>query len=183
MTARQTTTTTIVIPLRPDPSPAPALPNATPMSRLLHWSESWQDELGIHLPNLPVDLIEALPAAIDQARKDLTPGDAGEVLVALSTFASRRGFPLPEGPGLEMDVEALASWPRDLWRKSFRAVWEKFAYRRLPEVPDFRQHIEGDLAERRERLARLESLRLRLETVRLRQQWNLESRQRRERRC
>jgi hypothetical protein len=58
------------------------------------------------LPDIPAELIEALPAALDMARQDLEPGDPGEVMAALSTLASRRGFPLPEGLALEMDVEA-----------------------------------------------------------------------------
>ena len=78
-----------------------------------------------------------------------------------------------------MDVEVMAGWPRDLWRKAFRTVWEQFAYRRLPEVADFRKYIAADLEERRSRLDRLELLRLKLETVRLKRQWDEELRARR----
>ena len=104
---------------------------------------------------MPAEIVDRLPAAVAQARSDLAPGDAGEVLAALTTLASRRGFPLPDDIALEMDVEVMAGWPRDLWRKAFRAVWEQFAYRRLPEVADFRKHIAADLEERRSRLDRL----------------------------
>jgi hypothetical protein len=180
----QTAMTGTVVPLQPDPQPpAQALPNSTSLTRLLHWSESWHDEQGIHMPDIPADLVEALPAAIDQARQDLEPGDPGEVMAALSTLASRRGFRLPEGMALELDVEVLSSWPRDLWRKGFRGVWEGFAYRRMPEPADFRAHIAADFEERRARLARLKSLQLRLETIRLRQQWDEESRRRRPQPC
>ena len=48
----------------------------------------------------------------------------------------------------------------------------------MPEVGDFRKHIEHDLAERRNRLARLESMALRLRTVELRERWDAESRER-----
>jgi hypothetical protein len=166
-----------VIPLRPA-SQVPALPNATPLTRLRCWSESWHEEPGVLLPDMPADLIDALPAAIDQVRQDLEPGNPGEVMAALTNLASRRGFPLPDGMALELDVEVLASWPRDLWRKAFRNVWERFSYRRMPEVSDFRAHIATDLDERRARLDRLESMRLRLETIQLRIQWDEESRRR-----
>ena len=166
-----------VIPLRPA-SQVPALLNATPLTPLRCWSESWHEEPGVLLPDMPADLIDALPAAIDQARQDLEPGNPGEVMAALTNLASRRGFPLPDGMALELDVEVLASWPRDLWRKAFRNVWERFSYRRMPEVSDFRAHIATDLDERRARLDRLESMRLRLETIQLRIQWDEESRRR-----
>jgi hypothetical protein len=166
-----------VIPLRPA-SQVPALPNATPLTRLRCWSESWHEEPGVLLPDMPADLINALPAAIDQARQDLEPGNPGEVMAALTNLASWRGFLLPDGMALELDVEVLASWPRDLWRKAFRNVWERFSYRRMPEVSDFRAHIATDLDERRARLDRLESMRLRLETIQLRIQWDEESRRR-----
>jgi hypothetical protein len=42
---------------------------------------------------MPADLIDALPAAIDQARQNLEPGNPGEVMAALTNLASRRGFP------------------------------------------------------------------------------------------
>ena len=77
---------------------------------------------------------------------------------------------------LELDVEVMSAWPRDLWRKAFQSVWERFEYRRMPEVPDFRKYIAADLEERQSVLHRLESIRLRLETVRLRRQWDEEAR-------
>jgi hypothetical protein len=180
MTALQTTIPANIVPLRPNSQAlVQASPSATTLTRLLHWSESWRDEPGVLLPDIPAELIEALPTALDMARQNLEPGDPGEVMAALSTLASRRGFPLPDGLALEMDVEALANLPRDLWRKAFRAVWEGFAYRRMPEVPDFGAHIADELAERRARLDRLQGMQLRLETIRLREQWDAESRRRR----
>jgi hypothetical protein len=49
----------------------------------------------------------------------------------------------------------------------------------MPEVADFRRVIEADLADRRSRLDRLESIRLKLETVELRKVWDEEARRRR----
>ena len=159
--------------------PVPTSPSATPSARLLAWSESWADEPAVHLPDLPPGLEAALPDALAQARRDLAPGDPGEVLAALTALASRRGLDLPDGIALELDTEIMAVWPRDLWRKAFRIVWERFAYRRLPEVADFRRVIEADLAERQARLDRLDTLRLKLETVRLRKEWDEQARRRR----
>jgi hypothetical protein len=156
---------------------APALPNATMLTRLHAWSASWADEPVIHLPELPDDLVAALPGAIEQAQRDLEAGDPADVLAALTTLASRRGFELPDGAALEMDVALLASWPRDLFQRAFQRVWEEFAYRRLPEVADFRKYIEAELTERQQRLARLTMLRLKVETVQRRRQWDAAARE------
>ena len=69
--------------------------------------------------------------------------------VAVRTRKGR--IDLPVGIAFEMDVELMAGWPKDLFQKAFRMVWERFAYRRLPEVADFFRYIELDLGERRQR--------------------------------
>ena len=178
MTIAARTTGTVVPLVRPAHRP-PALLNATRSARLHAWSESWAGEPLPHLPDLPPDLAAALPEAIGQARRDLAPGDPGEILAALTTLASRRGFDLPDGFALELDIEVMAGWPQDLWRKAFRGVWERFAYRRMPEVADFRRVIEADLAERQARLVRLESIRLKLGTIELKKTWDEQARRRR----
>ena len=63
----------------------------------------------MHLPYIPQDVLDDLPLAIHLAERDLEPGDPEEVLAALSEFATRRKFELPDGPGLAMDVELLAA--------------------------------------------------------------------------
>lgn len=163
---------------RSDPARSP---NGMQVERLHAWSESWADEPLPHLPELPPDLIDCLPEAVRHAREALAPGDPAEVMAALASLASRRGFPLPDEIALELDVEVISTWPRDLWRKAFRCVWEQFRYRRMPEVADFHGFIEAELAERRSRLHRLESLRLKLETIRLKRAWDEEFRSRRPR--
>jgi hypothetical protein len=156
-----------------------ASPSATALPRMLALSDSWHDEPGVALPDsVRSDLIAGLPAAIEAARSCLDPGNPQEVLAALKTLADRKGFDLPVGLALDLDIEVMAGWPCDLFRRAFRAIWEHFSYRRMPEVGDFRKHIEQDLAERRNRLARLESMALRLRTVELRERWDAESRER-----
>jgi hypothetical protein len=157
--------------------------NGTALPRMLALSESWHDEPGVVLPDsVRSDLAECLPAAIEAARQALEPGDPAEVLTALKTLADRKGFNLPPGIGLDLDIEVMSEWPRDLFRRAFRGIWENFAYRRMPEVGDFRAFIGDALGERRNRLAKLESMRLRLKTLELREQWDTQSRERRARR-
>jgi hypothetical protein len=174
------TTASNIVPLRPQQLKQPCLPT-TPRRKTEFWSESWAEEPTITLPDIPDEIVDALPDAIEQARRDLSPGDPVEVLRALTTLASRKNLPAPDDLALEMDVEVMAAWPRDLWRQAFRSIWEDFAYRRFPEVGDFKQVIAGDLAERQARLHRLELLRLKLDTVRLKRQWDEDSRARRSR--
>jgi hypothetical protein len=143
------------------------------------WSESWADEPVVHWPDLPAELEEALPEAVERARSDMNPGDPAEVLAALTSMATRRGFPLPDEAALMMDVRVMAAWPADLFVKAFRLVWENFRYRRLPEVGDFRVHIEDDLRERLTVLQRLEGFRMKLETRRMQERWDREARERR----
>jgi hypothetical protein len=157
-----------------------ASPSATALRRMLALSDSWHDEPSMVLPDsIRADLAVGLPHAIAQARTRLEQGDAAEVLMALKTLADRKGFDLPIGLGLDLDIEVMSEWPRDLFRRAFRGVWETFGYRRMPEVADFRRHIEDELAERRQALARLETMALRLRTAELREIWDAESRERR----
>jgi hypothetical protein len=153
-------------------------PNATALQRTIAYAESWYDEPSILLPDRLYELEADLPVAIAEAKAALNPSQPSEVVEALQALATRRGYDLPEGIALEMDVEVLASWPRDLFVKAFHMIWERFAYRRLPEVADFHEHIKLAMSERRERLARLESLKLRLETVRLRERLDEQARRR-----
>ena len=166
----------------PAPAPGSTLPetlrSVTARPPTTAYAESWHDEPSIFLPEQLGDLETQLPAAIAQATAALSPSQPVEVIEALQALATRRGFDLPDGIALEMDVEVLASWPRDLFVKAFRIVWERFSYRRLPEVADFYEPIKLAMAERRERLAKLQSLKLRLETVKMRERLDREARQR-----
>jgi hypothetical protein len=139
--------------------------NETPLSRISPLAESLRDVRWLDITLAPADE-ELLPAAIAEARAALEPGAPWDVLAALQMIAERRNLCLPTGLGLDMDVEIMAEWPADLFRKAVRGVWEHFKYARFPEVPDFREHIAKDLAERRKRLANLELLAKKLATQR-----------------
>jgi hypothetical protein len=145
---------------------------STPAERMRCWSDSWADEPMILWPDLPAELEAALPEAVEQVRLQCEPGDAGEVLAALTSLATRRGFPLPDEISLMMDVQVMAAWPKDLFAKAFARIWETFRYRRLPEPADFRAHIETDLAERQASLFRIESVRMKLETLAMKRRWD-----------
>jgi len=96
-------------------------------------SASWHDEPSPHLPAEVVGELESdLPKVIAEARAVLEPSDRAEVIAALVRLADRRGFALPDAFSLDLDVEVMAAWPRDLFRKAFRCVWENFAYRPCP---------------------------------------------------
>ena len=149
--------------------PAPSLPQATSARRALALSASWHDEPSPHLPAEVVQALESeLPKVISDARAALEPGDPAEVVAALAETGGPPRFRLAGPVSLDLDVEIMAAWPRDLFRKAFRCVWESFGYRRLPEPADFLRHIQSDLDERRQTLARLESMRVRVETARAR---------------
>jgi hypothetical protein len=163
--------------VQPAASQVTSLPSETERKRTLAFVDSWHDEPAWMVPT--DEVVEyTLPALIDQTRAALEPSDPAEVLVALMTWADRRGHALPTGAALDFDVEILASWPRDLFRLAYRRCWESFAYRRMPEVADFKRLIDDELAERQSRLMRLTALQMKMETARLRRQWNAEATER-----
>src|SRR3954464_2091936 len=89
-------------------------PNATALQRTIAYAESWYDEPSILLPDRLYELEADLPVAIAEAKAALNPSQPSEVVEALQALATRRGYDLPEGIAIEMDVEVLASWPREL---------------------------------------------------------------------
>jgi hypothetical protein len=127
-------------------STALVLPNEIAVRRALALSESWHDEPLVHLPDVVLDDLKiSLTTAIAETEMALTPAHPGEILTALETWATRRGLPMPEGPGLDLDVEAMSSWPRAAFLIAFQRAWERFTYRRIPTAADLRTYIEDDL--------------------------------------
>ena len=105
----------------------------------------WLDVLEI-----PATFRTTLTETIGRARRDLEPSRPEEVVKALMVLADRHRLDLPDARALEMDAETMAEWPRDLWTRAYRTVWERWSYRRMPTVGDFRSHL-GDAIERRRR--------------------------------
>ncbi|MDR3517449.1 MAG: hypothetical protein P4M00_16720 [Azospirillaceae bacterium] len=144
---------------------------------MLALSESWHDEASILLTDEDISAIEAaLPSALAAAERDQAPADPAEIVAALETWSSRRGLPLPQGLGLDLDIEALATWPQQLFRKAFAAAWQCFPHRRVPTAADFRVYIDDDLREAQRQIAHLKSLSVRLQTIQMRHRWNEDAR-------
>src|SRR4051794_16209853 len=99
---------------------------------------------------IPAPFWASLRAALEQARRNLEPSRPAEIVDALATLADRHRLDLPDRRALEMDAEVMAAWPRDLWIRAYRTIWEVWSWRRMPTVGDFRGHI-GDAIERRRR--------------------------------
>jgi hypothetical protein len=126
-------------------------------------AESWREEPWF-LMEVDNDAAEALPLAIERARRDLAPCSAAEVVALLTTLADRLQLPLPDGLALDLDVELMSAWPRDLMVQAFRGVWRsaRSYHERFPTVGDFERHIADELRERRQRCADLDLMAKRL---------------------
>ena len=105
----------------------------------------WLDAVAI-----PETFREALGVAVAEARRELEPGHPAEIVDALVTLADRHRLDLLDRRALELDAEVMAAWPRDLWMRAYRTIWERWAWRRMPTVGDFRGPL-GDAIERRRR--------------------------------
>jgi hypothetical protein len=117
----------------------------------------WLDTLEITEP-----FRVALATALRQARRDLEPGRPTEIVEAVVTLADRHRLDLPDRRALELDAEIMAAWPRDLWMKAYMAVWERWSWRRMPTVGDFRGPVADAIERRRRRYDLLTTLEVRL---------------------
>jgi hypothetical protein len=111
---------------------------------------------------IPEPFRAALRAALERARRDLEPGRPVEIVDALVALADRHGLDLLDRRALELDAEVMAAWPRDLWMRAYRAVWERWSWRRMPTVGDFRGHLGDAIERRRRRYSLLSTLEVRL---------------------
>ena len=100
--------------------------------------------------------------AVGLARRDLEPGPPTEIVEALVILADRHRLDLPERRALELDAEVMAAWPRDLWTCAYMAIWERWSWRRMPTVGDFRGPVAGAIEFRRQRYDLLATLDARL---------------------
>jgi hypothetical protein len=95
-----------------------------------------------------------------------TPTDPAAVRSFLETFAERRRIALPAPEQMIMDITAISSTiPADLFPTACRRLWETFAYRRLPEPPDFTKAIQATLDQRREAAAQLRNMLMKLDAL------------------
>jgi hypothetical protein len=130
---------------------------------------SYAEDPAAFLPDDTDDLADFLPALIEEEEEQLAPVGAAEVLRCLSAFAERRSVPMPEDDlGLDLDVEIMGQWPRDLFRRAIREVWTSWPsnYRRLPDVNALLECIREELQARKMRVGNLRHLALRLDRER-----------------
>jgi hypothetical protein len=120
---------------------------------------------GTMLPATPqfAQQVSLVYAALKQDME--TGADQTAIREFLMLFAERRNLPVPSSVALDLDAATMAQWPQDLFAKSARLVWERFADMRVPNPPDFLAFIADDLAERREEIAALHTLQTRLKTI------------------
>jgi hypothetical protein len=130
------------------------------LEELAAWT--WEDPQWLDTDAVPEPVRAALPAAVEQARRDLEPGRPADIVAALLTLADRHRLDLPDRRALELDAEVMAAWPRDLWRKAYLTVWEHWSWRRMPTVGDLRNVVGDVLEQRRQRYHRLVTLEARL---------------------
>jgi hypothetical protein len=117
----------------------------------------WLDAL-----EMPESLRPRVAAALGQARRDLEPGRPTEIVEALVILADRHRLDLPERRALELDAEVMAAWPRDLWTRTYMVIWERWSWRRMPTVGDFRSPVADAIESRRRRYDLLATLETRL---------------------
>src|SRR4051812_5842505 len=163
----------------PTQAPTRGSPLEIATRRAIAWSESLHDEAAVNLPDDVVAVLEAgLPAAIAKAREDLEPVEPEEVVMALQTWADRRNLSLPEGLSLDLDVETMSAWPRVVFREAFRRAWERFSYPRVPTAAELHRYVAEDVKQARGRLASLDTVARKLETIRMLRRWDEEARSR-----
>jgi hypothetical protein len=152
-----------VVPLRGTLPTAPAVSEAIrhKIVALVELSRDQPEQLTSE--TLTPDVLDGLKALVVEARQVCAPAEAGEIVRALQAFARRHQVEGADETALELDAEAIAGWPVDLWRRAFRELWERWAYRRMPTVGDFRAVIATELEDRQTRLAKLMTLEARVE--------------------
>lgn len=115
-------------------------------------------------PPPPAVTRRSVAAALAEAEAALAPsGDIDGIKEFLATLADRHGLAMPQGLGLDIDLSLMAEWPADLFARAARRVWEDHQPGDpLPAVATFKRHVLSELEERRDRLAQLQTLDVRV---------------------
>jgi hypothetical protein len=151
-----------IIPLDPDPERAD-LAGALVLEDVDEFAaRTAQEPFWLDAVDMPESFRTRVAMALGQARRDLEPGQPTEIVEALVTLADRHRLDLPERRALELDAEVMAAWPRDLWTRAYMVIWERWSWRRMPTVGDFRGHLGDAIERRRRRYSLLSTLEVRL---------------------
>jgi len=132
----------------------------------LSWLSDTPDA-AIQFPDEVAALAHRIEVAVDEVQAMQVPADPAEVVVFLSMMAERRGMALPSPSLLAMDARAIAAaMTADLWPVACARLWSRFAYRRLPECSDFLASVADELAERRDAVAKIQTVHLKVRHLR-----------------
>jgi hypothetical protein len=126
---------------------------------------SFAEDPAAFLPDGTERVASYLPALIKEAEEIMTPVGPSEVLRCLAAFAADRGISMTEDDlALDLSVEIMGLWPRDLFRQAIRSMWTSWPshYRRLPDANAMLESIREEMERRRKRLGDLRHLALRL---------------------
>lgn len=108
-------------------------------------------------------LSEAIQPAMETLDALFTPTQPELVREFLKRFAERKRMSLPRDSLLAMDVDTISmAIPADLFAAACRNIWTRFAYRRLPEAPDFIKTVEHQIKTRTEAAAQIKAMNTRL---------------------
>jgi hypothetical protein len=144
----------------------PASPAPDPETRVqISNALSFAEDPAAFLPDGTDRLADFLPAIIEEAEEQIEPVGPAEVLRCLAAFAAARGVSMPQDDlALDLDVEIMGLWPRDLFRLAIRSVWTSWPshYRRLPDANALLEPIKEELDRRKKRVGDLRHLALRL---------------------
>jgi hypothetical protein len=151
----------------------PACPAADPRVRAeINNALSFADDPAAFLPEGAEKLTDFLSHHIEEAEGQLAPVGAAEVLKCLAAFAADRHVAMPEDDlALDLSVEIMGQWPRDLFREAVKSVWTSWPshFRRLPDANALLEPIKDELDRRRKRAGDLRHLALRLDGERRRE--------------
>lgn len=158
-----------VVALRRTTSPA-AAPTCDPEVQVqISNALSFAEDPAAFLPDGTDRVANYLPALIEEAEEIMAPVGPSEVLRCLAAFAADRGVSMTEDDlALDLNVEIMGLWPRDLFRQAIRSVWTSWPshYRRLPDANALLEPIREEMERRRKRLGDLRHLALRLSSER-----------------
>jgi hypothetical protein len=148
---------------------------ATPAQSVLSWATSLRGDSGKLIPpDIRDHLWRHLPAALAEAGTDLNDGPPTGVKAVgkfFTAFLDRHNLSAPDDEAMKLDFACLAGWPVPAFEASAKWIWEFYRYRRVPTIGDFRAALEAVQADRQTDRAHLMELRLRLETLRLQEEW------------
>ena len=104
--------------------------------------------------------------AIDEAQRALAPAGGQEAAKMVDLVAETFDVPAPKERRLEIYCRILGELPVDLLHTATKRVLQNHRYKSLPLPNDWLRQVEPDLNKRRNRVARFETARSKLDLAR-----------------